>query len=389
MNEQHGYNSEEEIDLLEYLRVTVKYKKLIGGITGAAIILSVIVSLILPKVYSSSASVMPQQTDNSFGSALASGLPSGLGGLASGFLGAKSHTDTWVGILKSNTVKDEIIRRFNLRDVYGEDNIEDTRKALDKASNIDKSKEDIITISVEDKDPARAADIANAFVEELDRINREVVMTSGKRTRTFIEKRLGEARVELTRIEDRINDFQNKNKAVNLDEQSKAIIEALGTVKGQLMAKEVELQTLLSYATDTNPQVQLLRTEVGEIKNQLKDLEQGGAGRKDIFIPTDKLSDLAMNYGRLLRDAKVQETLFELLTQQYELARIQEAQDSPTVQVLDRATVPEKKSKPKRGLIVALSTVTGAFMALLTAFVMDYIERKKTCSGSRQLNNKV
>lgn len=373
---QNNKNSpdDEEVDLLEYWRALVKHKKLISAIIASTFILSVTISFLLPKIYSASASVMPQQQENSLGASMAASLS---GGLGIGFLGIKSQTDTWIGILQSQNVRDEVIRRFNLREIYGTDTIEQTRNALDKAVTIDKSKEDVITVIVEDKNPERTADMANAFIEELDRVNREVVMTSGKRTRSFIEKRLAEARTELAKAEDEIKAFQQKNKAVKLDDQSKAIIEVLGSVKGQLMAKEVELQILLSYAADTNPHVDLLRTEINGLKSQLNILEKGSPGHKDIFIPTDKYPEISLQFGRLIRNAKVQETLFELLTQQYEMARIQEAQDSPTVQVLDKGKVPEKKSKPKRGLIIGISMLLALFFSIGWVIFIEYFNRSR------------
>jgi uncharacterized protein involved in exopolysaccharide biosynthesis len=372
---------QDEINLLDYWRVLVKHKKLIGYLVGAAFSLSIIVSLLLPVIYASTASVLPPQQDNSIGLGIASQLPEGLGGLAGGFLGTKSPTDLWVGILNSQTIRDAIIERFDLKHLYKADTIEDARKELDKRVRIEKSKkEEIISITVEDRDPKRATDMANAFVEELDLVNKRVLMTAGGRMRAFVEKRLKETQRALNTMEDQVKNFQEKNKAIKLDDQSKAIFEAIGTMKGQLMAKQVELQTLLSYATPENPQVGILQTEVEELKERLRELEEGkrksdNPSPKDIFIPTARMPDLALQYARLLRDAKVQETLFGLLTQQYEIAQIQEAKDSPTVQFLDIAKVPEKRVKPKRTLIVLLSTFTATFLAIFFAFFLEYLER--------------
>ena len=373
----HTY--EDEINLLDSWRVLVKHKELIGLIVGTAFMISIVVSLLLPKIYASTASVLPPQQEGVLSSGIAPQLPTDLSALAGGFLGMKSPADLWVGILKSQSVRDAIISRFNLKELYDVETIEDARKALDKKVTIEKSKEEIISVTVEDKYPNRAAQMANAFIEELDGINKGVVMTSGKRMRAFVEKRLKDVRIELAKAEEAVRAFQETNKAVKLDDQSKAIIEAIGMVKGQLMAKEVELQTLLSYATPTHPQAEILRAQVEELKERMKELEEGNKGSnpitKNIFIPTNRIPDLSLQFARLLRDAKIQQTMYELFTQQYEMARIQEVKDSPTVQVLDRAKVPEKKAKPKRTLIVLLSTVTTAFFAVFLVFFMDYMER--------------
>ncbi|HAO93027.1 MAG TPA: hypothetical protein DCR11_03890 [Deltaproteobacteria bacterium] len=364
-----------ETELTVYLETVKRHKKLIAAIVGATFILSTIVSFLLPKVYTSTASVLPPQQEATLGaSMIASQLPTAMGGALSGFLGLKSPADLWVGILNSNTVQDEIIKRFNLREVYDKEEIEDTRKSLEKNVSISKSKEEIILISVDDKDPETASRMANAFVEELDRINKQVVMSQGKRMRLFIEKRLLEAKDELDRIENEMKTFMETNRAVKLDEQSRVIIEAVGSIKGQLMARELELQTLLSYAAPTNPQVEILKTQVKQLKEQMRELDEG-SGQKDLFVPTSNIPRLTARYTTLLRDAKIQETLFELLTQQFEMAKIQESKDSPIVQVLDYAKPPEKKSKPKRGLIIATATFASLLLSILLVFSIQWLER--------------
>lgn len=389
----------DEINLLEYWGVLVKRKKLIGCIVGVCFAASIVLAFILPKKYVSTTSIMPPQEDSSMASAMMGSLPGGLGSLAGGFLGMKSPADLWVGILSSQSVRDAIIERFKLKEFYGQGiipamkaklfdstiSIEDTRKKLDKAIEIAKSDSEIISISVEDADPEKAAQMANAFVEELDKVNQAVVVTGGKRSRMFLEKRLVIAKADLAEAEDRLKAFQEKNKAIKLDDQARVIIESIGVVKGQLIAKEVEYETLLSYASRTNPQAELLKTQVDELKRKLVELEEGskaGAGspvHEDIFIPTSRLPDISLQFARLFRDAKVQQTLFELLTQQYELSRLQEAKDSPVVQVLDAAKVPEEEAKPKKPLIVLAATFTSVFLAVMLAFFKEYVEKiKKT-----------
>lgn len=375
----------DEINLLEYWGVLVKRKKLIGCIVGGCFAASVILAFILPKKYVSTTSIMPPQQDSSLASSMMGSLPGGLGSLAGGFLGMKSPADLWVGILNSQSVRDVIIARFNLKERFEKESIEDTRKKLDKMVEIAKSDSEIISISIEDTDPLTASQMANAFVEELDKVNQTVVVTGGKRSRIFLEKRLVIAKADLAEAEDRLRAFQEKNKAIKLDDQAKVIIESIGVVKGQLIAKEVEYETLLSYASRTNPQAELLKTQVDELKGKLVELEDGskaGAGNpvhEDIFIPTSRLPDISLQFARLFRDVKVQQTLFELLTQQYELSRLQEAKDSPVVQVLDAAKVPEEESKPKKPLIVLAATFTSVFLGVMLAFFKEYVEKiKKT-----------
>jgi uncharacterized protein involved in exopolysaccharide biosynthesis len=204
--------------------------------------------------------------------------------------------------------------------------------------------------------------------------------------RAFVEKRLKEAQEGLSRTEEAVREFQDKNSAVKLDDQSKAIIEAIGTIKGQLMAKEVELQTFLSYATPNNPRAEILKAEIEELRQGLREMEEGKRGNhpspKSIFIPTARIPDLSLQYARLLREAKIQLTLYELLTQQYEMARIQEAKDSPTVQVLDVAKVSGKRVKPKRKQIVLLSGFSSLFVSVVLAFLLDFVGKSKVKQAS-------
>lgn len=373
----------DEINLFEYLSVAVRHKKLIAFITSAAFVLSLIISFLLPVYYAARTSLMPPQQGDNLGMAVAANIDGGLGGLASGLLDGESPADLWFGILKSRNVKSAIIERFKLAEVYDKDTLEETFKALDSHVSVEKSDEDIITVTVEDRVPERAAAMANAFAEELDRINKNMTMTSGQRMRAFVEKRLNESKDELMRLEDELRIFQERNKALKLDDQSKAMIDAMGTIKGQLMAKEVELNTMLSYASDSHPMVGILRTEVKELRDKLSELGAGNASRVggDIFIPTDRIPGLAFQYARLLRDFKVQEQLFELLTQQYEMARINEAKDSPTVQVLDSANPPDKKIRPRKSVIIIATTAFAFFLSVFVAFFREYQLKMKAIKG--------
>lgn len=367
---------ENEINLIDYFKVLIKRKVLIGSVVFIAIIVSAIYSRFLPDIYVSTVTIFPPQEENSIANSIASQLPMGVGGI----LGLKTSAGFWVAILKSQTIMDAIAVKLNLMKDFKVNSIENAGAILRGMAKVSQNNEGLISITVEDRDPKRAALLANTFVEELDKINKGIVMTSGKRTRLFVEKRLKEAENELAKAEEAMKRFQENNRAIKLDEQSSAVIGAIGSLKGQVIAKEVELQTLLSYATPTNPQVEILRTQMTELKERLRELEEGkikhdNPSSKDIFIPTSKIPDLSLQYARLLRDAKLQQTLHELLSQQYEMARIQEAKDTPTVQVLDEAKVPEKRSKPNRRQIVMLSTVSSAFFGIFAAFLIEYIQR--------------
>lgn len=380
MDNQPRQHTPIDASLLKHWRVLSESRKMIAAVTISAFIVAVIVSLVIPKQFKATASVLPPQEENLLSAAAGlSKIPS-IAGLSSSFLGLKSPADVWVGILRSQNVSDAVIKRFDLKALYATDTIEDTREALAAKVRIDKSIEEIISISVLDESPERAASMANAFVEELDRINRGTSMSSGRRMRTFVEGQMNDTRKKLEAVEEDIRRFQEKNKAVDIDSQAKAIIEAIGTVKGQIVAKEVALSTLESYAAPTNPNVEILRAEVRGLRDKLRELERGGAGR-DVFIPTDEIAGISLQYLTLLREAKIQETVFELLTQQYEMARIQEAKDSSTVQVLDYAVPPDKKAKPRRARLVMLSTFAAFCLSVLGAFSREYLRRLRSAAA--------
>ncbi len=362
----------EEISLLDYGRRLYKRRRLIASIVAAAVIGAAVVSGFLPKIYAATASVLPPQPEPA--SPL---MPSGgLRDTTPSLFGNPKPSDLWVAILKDQSIADAIIGRFRLRERYGAASLEDARAALAARVKVEGSKEGIVSVSVEERDPRLAADMANAFVDELDRMNRRAVTTAAGRMRLFVERRLVETRAALAAAEDRLKLFQERNRTLKLEDQSAAVIQAFGGLKATLAAKQVELDTLLSYATASHPQVAVLKEEVGALREQLRQIEQGQRGASDIFLPTDRVPDLGVQYARLLREVKYQEALLELLTQQYEMARIQEAKDTPTLQILHAATVPERKAKPSRRRIVLVALAASLFAGVFTAFCLEYLEAR-------------
>lgn len=371
----------DQVNLLDYWQVLIQRKKILTIVPSAALVISIAVSLFLPDKFAAKTTIMPPQ-DNPMGSAIASQLSSGLGGLATGLIGVKSQADTWVSVLKSQTVLNAVIERFGLEAAYEAETMEEARARLERNVSVEKGNSDVITVRVEDRDPQRAAQMANVFVEELDKMNRRFSMSAGGRMRRFVDGRLNEAKKDFERTEVAFRAFQEKSGAFKIDDQSRMLIEAMGAIRGQVMAKEVELKTLFSYATPDYPQAVMLEREIKELKAKLREMNRGGAGANvrdssDIFIPTGSFPGIGMEYARLLRDLKTQEALYETLIQQLELAKIHEAKDSPTVQVLDSAEVPEKKSGPRRTLIVLLSTISSFFCAVFAVFIMEYINAIK------------
>jgi tyrosine-protein kinase Etk/Wzc len=371
---------EDEINLLDYLIVILKRKKLIVGITlGAAIITAIIVFLIMTPIYMAQTRILPPQIGSS---SIALGMLSQMAGAAGAqsiteSLGLKSPSDLYVGMLESRTVADKIIDRFNLMKLYEADYREDARKQLlEDVFEAETDKDSgIITISIEDKDPKRAADMANAFVEELKNLTKGLAVTEASQRRLFFEDQLKDTKMALVKAEEGMQGFQEKTGALQVDEQTKAVIEGIAMLRAQIAAKEVQLRVMRTYATAQNPDLQRAEDELKGLKAELGKLEATGGSGHDPLIPTGRMPEIGTEYVRKLRDLKFYEDLYELLTKQYEAAKLDEARYAAVIQVIDKAIPPEKIAKPKKLLIILIATFTGFFLSLFVAFFAEYKEK--------------
>ncbi len=376
--------ADDEVNLLDYWRVIWKRRWLLGGLFAASVLTAMVVSLLMPKIYESTATLLPS-LDSKEGGGLGALLSAG--GAAQG-LGISlpgtpaTPTDIFVAMLKSRIMADEVIKRFNLMDLYEKKTMQETRKALEGDTRITVAKEKVIKITVEAKSPPLAADIANFYVSNLDRLNRTLNVSKAGQNRAFIERRLTETQVNLVKAEEALKNFQTHNKTVAVEAQSKAMIEAAAMIQAQIAAQEVQIQVMSSYLSPDNPEFTRVRSGIEELKKQLYLLESGRGGKG--MLPGDRLHPamvtvpgLALDYGRLMREVKVQETLYSLLTSQNEQAKIAEARDTPTVQVLDPAIPAEKKSKPSIRLNMLIAGVLALFLGIFLAFFLEYLERMK------------
>lgn len=363
---------EDEISLLDLLLVLAKRWRMIVGVTLAAGVIAALVTLTMPNIYTARTMILPSQDDKGMMSAMMAQLGS-LAGLAGG-LGGPTTSDLYVTMLKSETVKDPIIDRFKLMDVYEVKYRADAYGALDSSAAISLGKKDgVITIDVDDRDPKRAADIANAYVDELGRVTARLSMGGAGKNRVFFEERLATAQADLARAEDALKTFQSRNKAVAVTEQAKATIEGVAQLRAQLAAKEVELAALRQSMTDESHEVKNLKALIGNLGGQIARLESGSGGGA---VPgLGAVPQLGQEYVRLMREFKIQETLVELLTKQYEMTKLSEAKDVSPFQVLQKAKVPERKSKPKRSVIVLATTISVGFFMVIFAFIREFGER--------------
>ena len=343
----------------------------------AAVVIGAFASLgiafLIPSRYEATAQLMPPDGQSSSGMAMLSALAGhagGLGDFAGDLLGVKNSGALFVGILESRTVEDRLVEQFDLRRLYHAPKMEDARAALAAHSRIiEDRKSGIISVTVTDHDPRLAASVAQAYVDQLDRLVEQVSTSSARRERIFLEERLRDVKQDLDTAAQRFSEFASKNKAIDIPAQSKALVEAAALLQGQLIAAEAELHGLEAMYTDQNVRVRALRARVTELHAQLAKMggESGASPAPSsgvdapLYPAMRQLPLLGVTYADLYRQTKIEETVYELLTQQYELAKVEEAKEVPSVKVLDAAVVPTKKSFPPRGLL----TVAGTGFAFL------------------------
>ena len=375
-----------EIDIKDYLKILVKWRSIIIFNVIVITLLSVIISLLLPPKWTAVTTILPPSEDASSGVSALFG--SGIGGMLGGggalsrmLPGMATLSDLFAKELKSRRIMTEVLKKNNLLKLYKAKFKEDALKKLEERTAIEITPEGIISVSVTEKTPELATRIANSFVEELDRFNREVNMTVGKKNRLFLEERLETVKNDLQAAEESLQVFQEYHKTISLSNEMSAAIDVIANIKAQIMADEVQLGMLNRYSSRNNPELTRLQNEIAQLKNKKREIEKTGKD-KDGFgagfsIPFTKLPEVSLELARRKRDLSVQGGLYNLLTQQYEQAKIMEVRDTPTVQVLDIATPPEKRSFPKRKKIVIFAFLFSFFFGIGLSFSFEYLESKK------------
>ena len=352
------------------LRLLWCERKFLSRAAVAGLLLGTLLAFLLPKRFESTAELMPPDGQSNSGMALLAGLASrtgnGLGPFASDLLGMKSSGALFIRVLRSRTVEDRLIERFQLMKVYGARLDEGARRTLAENTSISEDrKSGVITIAVMDGDPGRAAALAQGYVEELDRVVAQLSTSSARREREFLEDRLKAVQADLEAAEKEFSQFASKNTAIDIKEQGKAMVEAAANLEGQLIATKSELEGLKKIYTENNIRVRVTRARISELQSQLE--QSGGKGestsstdRSDsgnsLYPSIRKLPLLGVTYADLYRRTKVEEAVYETLTQQYELAKVQEVRETPTVKVLDPPSIPKQKSFPPRLEIMFLCT---------------------------------
>ncbi len=372
---------EDEIDLTELFRTLSRRWRLILGITAVSAAVALVVSLLLPVFYKAETRILPPQEKGSNLAAQLMGQAGGLIALAGGAVGAKSQGELFVAMAKSRTVLDRIVDRFDLMKRYKGKYREDARKKLLELLMVrEERKSGIISLTVEDRDPKRAADMANAFVEELKSLAGGLAISEAGQRRMFFEEQIRSTKESLTRAEEEIKEFQQRTGMFQVDAQARAIIEGIGRLRAGIAVKEIEAKVLRSYATAQNPDLQRVEEEIRALRIELEKVETSKGSGVDPLMSSGRVPEMGTEYLRKLRQLKYNETLFELLSKQFELAKLDEARDGVVIQVIDQAVPPERKSRPKRALVVLSATIT---MLFLSVFIVLFLERPWKKSGKQ------
>ena len=370
---------EHEITLFPLLMTLVRARRLVLRNFVLTVMLALAVSFVLPSRWRAVTTLMPpQEKDASAMSGMLSQLT------VPGISIPKSATTAqlFVEILKSRSVNERVLNRhfvvkndsLPLYRILRYPSVEVGLYKMIKKTQFMVQPNDIISVAVELRDRQLAADVANAFVEELDRVNQEKSVSRAKNSRIYIETQLAETQKKMRESAERLVAFQQQNKAVSLESQVQAFVEQAATLSGQIMAKEIEIGVMLQSMTPQNPLVVRAQSELAQMRRQVNELQYGKSSAKEqVYLPFQDVPSVALQLAELLREAKVQETVWSLLNQQYYQAKIEEARNTPTVQVLDAAVPPAFRSFPKRKMTAIVAGILSVVLTLLYVLIENYL----------------
>jgi len=361
---------ESQISILDLAVVLLERKRFIVRFVLAVALLAVVVAFILPVRYQAKIVLLPPEQNTSISSTLMGqmgnmGSLGSLASLAGGTLGLKNPADMYVSFLTSRTVEDSVIQRFHLMDEYHAKRMSDARKELERRTTIVAGNKDgLIRISLDDPNPKRAAELANGYVDEFRRLSASLAITEAARRRLFFEQQLQETKDKLTQAEEAMTKTEQSTGVLQIDSQARSLIESAAGLRAQVVAKQVQIEGMRAFATDDNPSLILAKQQLAALQSQLEQL----AGSKrdpgsDINLSKGRVTQAGMEYLRRYRELKYEETVFELLAKELEIAKLDEAREGSIVQVVDAAVPPDRRSSPHRLLIVLISTIAAFFIA--------------------------
>jgi tyrosine-protein kinase Etk/Wzc len=368
--------------VVKYLSVVLKWRRLIFWNTLAFTVIALVVSFLLPQRFTATARLLPPSDEGDiFGmtSLLGGGAAGGLSKLRAGLTGASTGSDLMVGILGSRTIMQRVAERCSIAKHYGlrKPSPEKAVRQLKDMTKLSASDEGIVSISVQAKTRPLAAQVANAYVAELDSFLRYSNISRGHNMRVFLERRIGQLESTMVAAGDSLRSFQQANRVTSVEDETKAAVDAYAKMKAELSLREAEYEAARSGARDVNPYVDNLRREVAASREELRKLEQGGGTSGfgvGFGVSFQKLPAVAAQFATRYLDFKVQQEAYAALYQQYEYARVLEARDAPALTVLDYAAPPERRSFPTRSRLVAIVFLFGLAAGCAFAFVSEYFD---------------
>ncbi len=362
--------------MLDILIILAGRKGLILRITLGFAVVALIISLLLPKAYIATVTLLPPQESTSISMALASQM-GGMAALAGGSLGLKNSNDKYVALIESRTVEDAMVKRYDLMDEYHVKILSLAQKSFEAHATVDgSSKDGLIHISIEDRSPERAAELANGYVQQFRDLSQHLAITEASQRRAFFEQELEKAKTNLANAEEALKQTELKTGVIQPESQERALIESAASLRAQITAREVEIQGMQTYATGENAQLIQAQKELDGLRAQLAQLAGSSVSRDgELIVPKGQVPQAGMEYVRKLRDVKYYETIFDILARQFEVAKLDEAKEGALIQVVDPAVVPDRKSSPKRALIVVVATAVGFFFAVFVALFQSAMER--------------
>jgi len=350
------------IGLLDLLAWIGDGKRLIASVSVAAGVVALVVALLLPNVFTARATLLPPGSQQQGGSAAAIAALGALGGFAGG-LAAKTPDELYVALLKSDTVQRALVERFDLGTRWKMKTYEELRRAFATYVRVSSDKKtSLISVEVDDEEPAFAANFANAYADEITKLLARLAVSEAQSRRAFFEQQLKETKEHLIAAELGLRNVQETSGVLVLDKQAEALITGAARVRAQIAEREVMLSVLRSSATEKNPDVQRMNAEVAALRGELARMESSPVGDKSspLDLPVSKLSEAGIEYVRARRELKIQEMLLEGMIRQYEIAKLDVAKEGPVLQQVDVAVPPDRKSRPVRSLIVLASTLLAA-----------------------------
>jgi tyrosine-protein kinase Etk/Wzc len=362
-------SEKDEVKVIDIAIVAARHKRLLLLLPLGVGLVAAAISLALPNVYSATAKLLPPQQNQSSAAALLSQI-GGMAGSAASAAGIKSPSDLYVGLLKSRTVADRLVDQYGLKKLYDTPSQEAARTQLQEGTDISAGKDGFITIRFESKDQQLVARVANSYVEELVRLTRVLAVTESSQRRMFFERQLERAKNNLAAAEIALKGALDTRGVISVDSESRAVMETVARLRAQASAKEIQLNSMRAFLTPSNPEFRRVEEELSSLRTQVSKLENG---RADASSAEDQSASkqVGVENIKLLRDVKYYQMLYELLAKQYEVARLDEAKDPAMIQVLDAAMVPERKSSPRRAVIVLLSIIASFVAAVVWIFLAD------------------